>query len=56
MKQVFEQKQLSGRGYHRLLRVARTIADMEDCEELRLEHLQEAVAYRISLPGEERMI
>lgn len=56
MKQVFEQKQLSGRGYHRLLRVARTIADMEDSEELRLEHLQEAVAYRISLPGEERMI
>ncbi|MBK6740613.1 MAG: YifB family Mg chelatase-like AAA ATPase [Haliea sp.] len=38
--------QLSGRGLHRTLRVARTIADLEDCETLAIAHLSEALAYR----------
>ena len=37
---------LSARAYHRTLRVARTLADMEGVDELRSSHLSEALAYR----------
>lgn len=37
---------LSGRGYHRILRVARTIADLDGTEALDAEHLAEAVQFR----------
>lgn len=47
MKQVYEQQKLSGRGYNRLLKLARTIADMEGSEQIRLRHLEEAVVYRM---------
>lgn len=37
---------LSGRGVHRCLRVARTLADMADAERVGRTHLNEALAYR----------
>jgi len=37
---------LSARAYHRILRVARTIADLAGCDGLSATHLAEAVAYR----------
>jgi len=37
---------LSARAYHRLLRLARTIADMAQSEKIKRQHLQEAFAYR----------
>ena len=37
---------LSARGCDRVLRVARTIADLEDCGSVRAEHLAEALHYR----------
>lgn len=37
---------LSGRGYHRILRVARTIADLDGTEALESEHVAEAVQFR----------
>jgi len=37
---------LSARAYHRVLRVARTIADLEGAETVRPHHLAEAIAYR----------
>ena len=46
MEQVFHALNLSARAYHRTLKVARTIADLADCEEIRKEHLTEAVCYR----------
>jgi len=39
---------LSARSYHRILRVARTIADLEDSDEIRENHLAEAIFYRTS--------
>jgi magnesium chelatase family protein len=37
---------LTARGYHRVLRVARTIADLEGAEFPSPEHLAEALQYR----------
>jgi magnesium chelatase family protein len=41
-----KQMGLSGRGYDRVLRVARTIADLEGSADIREAHLAEAVSYR----------
>jgi len=38
---------LSARGYHRVLKVARTIADLEASENISFEHLSEALIYRL---------
>jgi len=38
---------LSARGYHRVLKVARTIADLENSENISFNHLSEALMYRI---------
>jgi len=40
---------LSARGFHRLLKVARTIADMQDSKKVGLEHLQQALSYKQQL-------
>ena len=37
---------LSARGYHRVLRVARTLADLDGEEAVRRVHFAEALAYR----------
>ena len=46
MEQAFESLRLSARGYYRIIRVARTIADLEGSKEIRTPHLLEAVGYR----------
>lgn len=38
--------QLSARGVHRTMKVARTIADLDGSEPVRVDHLQEALAFR----------
>ena len=43
---------LSARGYHRVLRVARTIADLDGSAEVRKPHVAEAVGYRLALSKE----
>lgn len=40
---------LSLRAYHSVLRVARTIADMEASEKITFPHIQEAVSYRVEV-------
>ena len=43
---AMESLKLSARGYHRVLRVARTIADLEGSDAVRREHVAEALRYR----------
>jgi magnesium chelatase family protein len=43
---MFTVMQMSARGYHKILKVARTIADLAECERIGEEHLAEAVCYR----------
>jgi len=43
---------LSARGYHRVLRVARTIADLDGSDRVRRPHVAEAVSYRLALSRE----
>jgi len=46
MEKVYEEKDLSARSYHKILRVARTIADLEASETVTKIHLDEAVYFR----------
>lgn len=46
MKIMYEKMELTARTFHKILRVARTIADMEGMEQITRKHLQEAICYR----------
>jgi magnesium chelatase family protein len=48
ISRVAERFNLSARGYHRVLRVARTIADLDGSATVRHPHVAEAVGYRLS--------
>lgn len=45
-ERLYRSLQLSARSYHRILKVARTIADLAEMREITVEHLLEASCYR----------
>jgi magnesium chelatase family protein len=47
LTQVADRMGLTARGYHRVLRVARTIADLDGAETVRAPHIAEAAGYRL---------
>ncbi len=49
LKALFARFGLSARAYHKILRVARTIADLDGSADIATEHLQEAVFYRTNM-------
>ncbi|RED12079.1 YifB family Mg chelatase-like AAA ATPase [Pontivivens insulae] len=49
LAQIAETHRLTARGYHRILRVARTIADLAGQAQVSRDHIAEAVAYRLNI-------
>ena len=48
LENAFNSMNLSARAYHRIIKVARTIADVEGCEDISQAHLSEAICYRMN--------
>lgn len=46
LEQIFDTMEFSARAYHKVLKTARTIADMEESDRIKRVHISEAVCYR----------
>jgi magnesium chelatase family protein len=46
MEKILQSRKLTARSYHKILKVARTIADLEGSETLDKRHILEAVTYK----------
>ena len=47
LQQAVDRLRLSARAYHRILKVARTLADLEGVEGIAVRHAAEAIQYRV---------
>ncbi|MCM1183888.1 MAG: YifB family Mg chelatase-like AAA ATPase [Roseburia sp.] len=48
MEQIFDVMNLSARSYHKIIKTARTIADLEGSDAIQADHIGEAVCYRMN--------
>jgi magnesium chelatase family protein len=51
MRAAMDRMQLTARSFHRVLKLSRTIADMDEAETIAVRHLAEALQYRPKLEG-----
>lgn len=51
MEEIFTMMNLSARAYHKIIKVARTIADLDGQDDINIGHISEAVCYRINDKG-----
>lgn len=49
MQKAYAHYQLTLRSYHKILRVSRTLADLEGCKQIEERHLTEALQYRLNI-------
>ncbi len=52
LQQYYDKYNLTMRGYTKIIKVARSIADLEGCSEVLEHHLYEAIGYRKNVNGE----
>jgi magnesium chelatase family protein len=52
MRRAFDVFGLTARSYDKILRVARTIADLEGCRDINSGHIAEAIQLRTSINGQ----
>lgn len=46
IEMAMKELHLSARAYYKILKIARTIADLAGCEQIQTEHIAEAIQYR----------
>lgn len=51
MQNMYDKLQMTARTYHKILKVARTIADLEESPKIKVKHLSEAICYRSMSEG-----
>lgn len=51
LKQAISKLNLSARAFHRVIKIARTIADLEGSEKIKSNHVAEALQYRPQIEG-----
>jgi len=49
LKKAVDKYALSARSYHRLLKISRTIADLDNSEKIKYQHLAEALRYKVEM-------